>query len=328
MTSAPSRLISIDYTRAFAIILVVAGHWNPEPRPEWWIACFNIIYSFHMPLFLAISGYLYMHTRKQCSYFKFLRNKFKRLLIPYFFASLIIITLKLATQSNIYVEHPVTIHTYIEILYYPSAGYFLWFMWALWWMFVIIPWFKSKSSRIVLFLVALILNTLPWIGTELFCISQTLNMMVFFVGGTLMYDWKNFLLPSNKMYILTGLCLLFVGLEIGYLHGRIETFKPFIAFTSILLFPLLFKALEPGVTPIWHKWLMTISNASFIIYLFHTTVLGFIKSSVRPLLALNNDFIYGTLVIIAISVGTALPTLLAIKLLNKYRLTQWMFGLK
>lgn len=327
MSQSPSRLFALDYTRAFAIILVVAGHWNPEPRPEWWHIAFNIIYSFHMPLFLAISGYLYMHTRKPGNYLKMLRGKFKRLLIPYFFTSLIIITIKLFTQGNAYVEHPATISTYLKALYYPSAGYFLWFMWALWWMFVVIPLFKTKSSRIVLFIICLVLNAMPWFAPQAFCIAQTLNMMVFFVAGTLLHDWKEWLLPTNDTKIITLLSIIFIGLETGYILG-VEIFKLFAAFISILLFPMLFKYLENTISQRWHKWLMTISSTSFIIYLFHTTFLGFVKSTARPLLALNNEWIYGLLIIAATTIGTALPILLAVKILNKFRLTRWMFALK
>ena len=46
-----NRKTYIDYMRAFAILLVIAGHANAfnDPVKNW-------IYSFHMPLFFIISG--------------------------------------------------------------------------------------------------------------------------------------------------------------------------------------------------------------------------------------------------------------------------------
>lgn len=326
MASLPSRLSYIDYTRAFAILLVVAGHWNPAPRPEWWIICFNIIYSFHMPLFLAISGYLYMHTRKQASYSRFLINKFNRLLIPYFFTSILIISIKLISQKGMYVENGVTLYSYIECLYSPVAGYFLWFMWALWWMFVIIPWFKTKSSRLFLFTIGLILNFMPWIGTEILCISQTLNMMVFFVAGTVLYDYNQILIPIDNKRGLFYLSILFASFEVAYILG-VTQFKPIIAYTSIVLFPLLFKSIETKTTKTLHHILMTISAASFIIYLFHTTILGFFKSIFIDTLQNANSFIYGIIAITAICTTVMVCTILFKYILSTNRITRWMFAI-
>lgn len=51
----------IDFAKAIAIILVVIGHWYPADSPAWWIGIRDVIYSFHMPLFMAASGYIYIY---------------------------------------------------------------------------------------------------------------------------------------------------------------------------------------------------------------------------------------------------------------------------
>ena len=61
------RILSIDAIKAFAIFCVVLGHCiqygsgifylKDEIYFENWL--FKIIYSFHMPLFMLISGYLF-----------------------------------------------------------------------------------------------------------------------------------------------------------------------------------------------------------------------------------------------------------------------------
>ncbi|KAA3144009.1 acyltransferase family protein, partial [Alistipes onderdonkii] len=54
-----NRLISIDIAKAICIILVVIGHYNPDNAPEWYHTINLFIYTFHMPLFMFASGYVY-----------------------------------------------------------------------------------------------------------------------------------------------------------------------------------------------------------------------------------------------------------------------------
>lgn len=82
------RLDYIDKLRGFAILLVVMGHLylpyttqgNSHPVAE-------MIYSFHMPLFFFISGYLCEITHKigRVGYLNFIKKKVTALLIPYLF---------------------------------------------------------------------------------------------------------------------------------------------------------------------------------------------------------------------------------------------------
>lgn len=53
----------IDFAKAIAIVLVVIGHWYPATSPAWWMGIRDVIYSFHMPLFMAASGYIYIYMR-------------------------------------------------------------------------------------------------------------------------------------------------------------------------------------------------------------------------------------------------------------------------
>lgn len=69
------RIEWIDSLRGMAIILVVWGHWNIPVIGE------KFIYSFHMPLFFFLSGYLFNH--KGLSLKDFAMKKTKGYLIPY-----------------------------------------------------------------------------------------------------------------------------------------------------------------------------------------------------------------------------------------------------
>ena len=105
-----TRLVNFDIAKAIAIILVVIGHYYPENAPEWYRALHSWIYTFHMPLFMFASGYIYLSFKKDEGYFTFIKKKFRRLFVPYIIVSMIIISIKLLTQRNMYVENPVTVY--------------------------------------------------------------------------------------------------------------------------------------------------------------------------------------------------------------------------
>ena len=73
----------IDSIKAFAIILVILGHSIQFNIPENFDSdyLFRIIYSFHMPLFMFISGYVTIFSKKPN--LKSLARKAKTLLLPY-----------------------------------------------------------------------------------------------------------------------------------------------------------------------------------------------------------------------------------------------------
>lgn len=210
-TKRTSRIISLDIAKAICIILVVVGHYIPDNSPAWYKAIHDIIYTFHMPLFMFASGYVYIATRKaDVGYGNFLLKKVKRLLVPYLATSVIVISIKLLTQGQAYIENPVTMMSYLNIFTGPEAGYFLWFVWALWWMFVIVNIFKSKKALSALFAVSVLLHYVSLPTTELFCIQQTKTMFIWFMLGVMAQQYttiRSFLTNYHPVKLATATCL-------------------------------------------------------------------------------------------------------------------------
>ncbi len=82
-----NRDLTLDYLKAFAIVLVALGHSLQyglgQPNDgifDNWLMKF--IYSFHMPLFMMISGYLFGFSVKKHSFKENLFGKLKSLLVP------------------------------------------------------------------------------------------------------------------------------------------------------------------------------------------------------------------------------------------------------
>lgn len=184
------RLVEFDIAKAICIILVVIGHYVPDYSPSWYEATHDVIYTFHMPLFMFASGFIYMATKKDVPYGQFLWKKVKRLMVPYLSVSAIVITIKLLTEGHAYVQNPVTMMSYVKMFYLPEAGYFLWFIWALWWMFVLVPLFKNRNIRLGLFAVAAVLHYVPGFLPEVFCLRQFQSMLIYFMLGVVCCDWK------------------------------------------------------------------------------------------------------------------------------------------
>lgn len=79
------RINWIDWAKVFAIYLVVLGHLLSKTGREGYI--FNFIYSFHMPFFFFISGYLF--NIKENNFRSFLKGSVLSLLAPYVLLNLI-----------------------------------------------------------------------------------------------------------------------------------------------------------------------------------------------------------------------------------------------
>lgn len=78
----PLRNLQLDALKGFAILLVVLGHsiqWHVKDFDN--NILFRIIYSFHMPLFMFISGYLAFGRIKAFD-IRYIYKKFKGLIIP------------------------------------------------------------------------------------------------------------------------------------------------------------------------------------------------------------------------------------------------------
>jgi fucose 4-O-acetylase-like acetyltransferase len=140
MSSASSvvgRVSYIDALRGFAILLVVLGHaiqysvvdYDAQP-------VFRLIYAFHMPLFMFISGFVYHHDSRNP--WPFLRKKLQFLVLP-FFSWLLVSFLWF---------HTINAHNAIEFLLgvfkSPDAGG-LWFLWVLFLIYIVMAFSQAVA---------------------------------------------------------------------------------------------------------------------------------------------------------------------------------------
>lgn len=155
----------IDLAKGIAIVLVVLGHSFPDAETSWFLIgkdsfakyLFGWIYSFHMPLFFLFAGFLLIPRLCHVDVKSNLVKRFKRLMIPYFFFSIIYIGLK--TFGASFANHPLSERTFVDIFLGVSPAGGCWFLWVLFVMSVISVLVK-KIKPYGLFVVSVVMYVL------------------------------------------------------------------------------------------------------------------------------------------------------------------------
>lgn len=134
----------LDIAKGIGIILVILGHSIQFGSGSKYISenlyfnniYFIIIYSFHMTLFCTISGYLFSRSVQHHSDWNIIYNKFKRLVIPIFFWSLLYTPWLLfidVTRHGLQLSIISVIKKFVYILFSSQ-----WFLWAIFFFSIIV----------------------------------------------------------------------------------------------------------------------------------------------------------------------------------------------
>lgn len=204
------RNIYLDVIKAFAIICVVLGHCIQYGSGAHYLEdslyfdnlVFKIIYSFHMPLFTLISGYLFAFTIEK-DLKEVIHGRFKSLIIPIAMWSLISFTMVFLSQilsiDNINVIS--LLKKYLSIFFEN-----LWFLWAIFWCSIIVLIVKNlfKDFKIIYIFIILLSFFIPDIGILAGCKF----VYPFFVIGYF-YNKDNLKEKLKKTY--TSISLLVFG---------------------------------------------------------------------------------------------------------------------
>ena len=128
-----NRYTEIDIARGIGIFFVVLGHSIKQTQIQAaWIRILTyIIYSFHMPLFFCLSGFvsakiLRMHKHERIQY---VSSRARRLLIPYFTIGLIYIPVKLKLGEA--AVKPFAVSDIWKLLIGQNPDVSLWFLYIL-----------------------------------------------------------------------------------------------------------------------------------------------------------------------------------------------------
>jgi fucose 4-O-acetylase-like acetyltransferase len=304
----------IDRAKGLAILLVVFGHLmaNGYPRGNaWYDTAKDIVYSFHMPFFMYLSGYVFSLANKQAvgtrAYPGFLRDRAVRLLVPFALFGLLTVAGKYFSSFFLYVDDPphsiwaglreLVINTdnspalsiwYVYVLFLYSALMPLLWRGGLRWpgavllgaVLFLIPGtdflYLDRAARFFLFfaiggLVAARQDIEPWF-------RQAVLLWLLLFNATLFTEWTA--IPAQARMLLCGIA------AIPALHGLVQ---------------IQFFARD--------RVLRALGGYAFSIYLLNTIVIGLAKAGylklapfegVSATIALSLFFAAGTLVPILI----------------------------
>lgn len=184
------RCVYIDVVKAFAIFLVVLGHviqfWLYTE--SWWKEkIFLLIYSFHMPLFMMISGLVVGMYRKPIPYHWFFQKKIRQLIVPY-----------LSWAIIDYLRKPNT--EIFNVIIYPNN--FLWFLWALFFISILTEGclhIGNKKHRLLGYVfLALLLFVLDKLLNGIFALDKIKYHFVFYVFGIEFCQYKYYRCALKK----------------------------------------------------------------------------------------------------------------------------------
>lgn len=234
-----------------------------------------------------------------------------------------------------YVENPVTAMSYVKILYLPAAGYFLWFIWALFTMFLLVPLFKTKIARLVLFVVAIVLHYLPVEGPAVFALHNSMHMFVYFMLGVCCVDWGfSSIMVRMNAWAYRGICLMTVVcfatisiLRFGFDFSGVVRLLSSLGIASVMVVSSFLAKYAKGRLL---SLILTVSASNYIIYLFHTTFEGFAKALLQKLhiQVINDDITFIVGAVFVILCGVVCPILLHHFILQRNRICKFLFGLK
>ena len=172
----------------------------------------EVIYYFHMPLFMAISGVFFSIQVKNNRWYEIeslLTNKFRRLMIPFFVFTLLY-TVPIKYLSNYF--DGVSLWNAVVGQLFLLGNSHLWYLYALFCIFIAGFYFLKKDTSIFVFLCLYILHVLSF-SINLTLVSAPLQFLFWFSLGFLFETKRNqynHYLKNNKwMSYLVALLFIF-----------------------------------------------------------------------------------------------------------------------
>lgn len=272
------RDLSFDYIKGVLIFLVVLGHvvtYIPYSTiADNWL--FVFIYSFHMPLFVFISGYFF--ESEKYTEIKFLvLKKARRLLLPHLTYSFILLLIVFLFYP--YFNHVIydgNILSCFKIYHVVLTS--LWFLWCVFLCSVItnlIFNYCPKPWLVCVVLCVFMLLFYDYMPYKVFKDLQLIIQMPFFLLGMYYKVNKNWINKQARLILLlTGL-----GYFIMYESSGDKSLFYQLArnFFSVPLFFMLIKQMyryKVGI-PVFFSW----ANVSLGIYIFHLLLMILTKNN-------------------------------------------------
>jgi fucose 4-O-acetylase-like acetyltransferase len=287
------KLNDYDLLKVIATILVVFAHITRMYTGQGIVTPINgsvtlnyitkYIYSFHMPLFVSISGAIYYYLRQEIGKYKdgkkFLLDKAKRLMIPYIFFGILYVAPVMVgfnfTEDN-FIKYA------IKGIILSANSRHLWYVFMLFNAFVIVYFtekYVNKMHKLLsiagIFVIYLMSVKLP----NILQIKDTAEYLIYFYLGYLFQANKNILATKLKFNKVTVVLAFMLNVITLYLSLNIQT-KWFIintislcsaVFGMISVYSIINMLFNTNIFNA--KLYKELKRNSFGIYLFHPMII-------------------------------------------------------
>ncbi|WP_426191539.1 acyltransferase family protein [Massilia sp. DWR3-1-1] len=311
------RIVALDIAKGFAIICVVLGHVvsrGTVAGAEWYSLLKTALYSFHMPLFMSLSGMAlglsWRHRSSWGQVSELVKSRIRTLMVPYVIFGLAIVAGKLILMRFIHIDHPPEnfLNGVLDIVLYPamSASVFLWYIQVLAMYFLVFPWllqYNASKMPWALLGISIILNQYGW--TPLLNMAGFVEYLPFFSAGILMgQNWgkigATILAPRYSI-----IWFFLFSLAIFY-NGFFEILPKW--FIGTLSIPAVLSIAQ-AVCGRLARFLEFFGNHTFSIYLMNTIFIGLAKALLFIFIPWRDAYFIIYFIILSVS-GLMLPVLI------------------
>ena len=265
-------LFDIKISTGIAIILVVIGHLASRGQVgiEFYVKLKSIIYKFHMPLFLFLSGYIAYYTypviKSIKEYSSYVKKKFIRLFPAYIIMSLVFFAGKYSFGQASGLKEGI-----IDILFYPanSNSGFLWYIYVLFLFNLSMPVidYFIKNKFIIFFAISFLISSYVE-PTKLLSLNFYFWYLPFFILGCYLSVNNETYLSILNRYGLLILILFFLWVFLEFFEA-INIHKNIVSFIAIFGIGYLSLIIISR-----NSFLEKMGDNSFYIYLFNTMFIG------------------------------------------------------
>ena len=231
------RLPWVDNLKAFLIYLVVLGHCIQYTCGAYKDdILFYIIYTFHMPLFMLISGFVSYRSEMK---WNVVSRRFFQLMIPFF----------VYTFGAALIKWDVQI--FVNTILYPERG--LWFLWVLFFI-IFFQYIGRRISEkihcpiIVMDIVVLLMLFIVGRYVPILGVATTAKFYLYYCAGQYLRKYERLIFTGGRvkgLFILSAFAW-FILVFVGFKYKNLPIFSNNIlfdmaaAFTGTMAFILLF----------------------------------------------------------------------------------------
>jgi fucose 4-O-acetylase-like acetyltransferase len=189
-----TRLIDVDYAKGLVICLVVLGHLSAREYPigaEWYRVLRDLIYKFHMPLFIFFSGivagvsYKPLNSLKDYKYFAI--YKAKRYLYSFLIFGAVILASKFFLINHFFIDNPpINLFSgFCDLILKPtkSSASYLWYIYVLYELYLFLPILMRISNNKLFYIIFVLLIVRGINLTDYFAVNYFFKNLPFFILG-------------------------------------------------------------------------------------------------------------------------------------------------